>query len=353
MLMVAIPLGSDSETEPITSEVFMRAAVIGLGWWGKQIITYLKPSEKIQVTHGVDVQVESLSDFAKANAFILETDLQAVLNNPDIDAVILATPHSMHEQQALQIIAAGKQLFCEKPLALTSQGAKRILEAVAKQNFVLGIGHERRFEPALEEVLRAVKAGELGQILHVEANVSHNLFAKMQASNWRVQDQDAPAGALTALGVHLTDFFISLVGCPTHVRAKTGRVLKDAVGKDQVMVQLDFEQGITGSVTCLSTTPFHGRITVFGSLGWMEVKENGNVDWGLPSEMTITNSDAKRSFKSFPASNVVLKNFESWADAVAGKSVYRYSPEQIYNNIQVLEAIVYSSNHSSELVAIP
>ena len=328
----------------------MKAAVVGLGWWGKQIISYLKSSEKIQVTHGVDLQIGHLDDFAKEHHVTLVSDLEQALNDPQIDAIILATPHSMHEAQALHIIAAGKQLFCEKPLALTSLGAKRILDACDKAGIVLGIGHERRFESALEEVLRLVQSGELGQILHVEANVSHNLFAKMDASNWRVQDQDAPAGALTALGVHLTDFFISLVGCPTHVRAKTGRVLKGAVGKDQVIVQFDFPQGVTGSVTCLSTTPFHGRITVFGSLGWVEVKENGNVDWGLPTEMTITNQEAKRTAKTFPASNVVLKNFESWADAVAGKSTYRYTPAQIYNNIQVLEAIVYSSNHDSVLV---
>ena len=197
-----------------------------------------------------------------------------------------------------------------------------------------------------------MKSGELGQILHVEANVSHNLFAKMDASNWRVQDQDAPAGAMTALGIHLTDFFISLIGCPSKVRAKTGRVLKGAVGKDQVLVQLDFEGGVTGSITCLSSTPFHGRITVFGSLGWVEVKENGNVDWGLPTDLTITNSDAKRTSKSFTASNVVLKNFESWADAVAGVSEYRYTPQQILDNIRVLEAIVNSSNNGSKLIEL-
>ncbi|BDW10393.1 oxidoreductase [Polynucleobacter sp. SHI8] len=330
----------------------MKAAVIGLGWWGKQIITYLKTSEKIHVTHGVDLNIAHLDDFAKENHLVLVSEMDDVLKNPEIDAIILATPHSMHEAQALKIIAAGKQLFCEKPLALSSQGAKRILDACSQAGIVLGIGHERRFEPALEEVFRRVKGGDLGQILHVEANVSHNLFAKMDAGNWRVQDQDAPAGAMTALGVHLTDFFISMLGCPTQVRAKTRRVLHGAVGKDQVLVQLDFADGATGAITCLSTTPFHGRITIFGSLGWIEIKENGNVDWGLPTELTISNSEAKRSHQTFQATNVVLKNFEAWADAVKGSSTYRFTPEQILNNIQVLEAIVQSSNNDSSLIII-
>ena len=330
----------------------MKAAVIGLGWWGKQIIAYLQNSKKIHVTHGADLSIDHLGDFAKQYQIQLVTTIQEVLDNPTIDAVILATPHSMHEEQALKIIAAGKQLFCEKPLALSSRGANNILQACKEHGVILGIGHERRFEPALEEVLQMVQSGQLGQILHLEANVSHNLFAKMEASNWRVQDRDAPAGAMTALGIHLTDFFISLLGCPTQVRAKTRKVLQGAVGVDQVFVQLEFSNQATGSITCLSTTPFHGRITVFGSLGWVEVKENGNVDWGLPSEMTITNSDAKRSYKTFPAGNVVLKNFESWADAVNGISNYRYTPRQILNNIQVLETIVRSSSQSETLEKI-
>ena len=87
-------------------------------------------------------------------------------------------------------------------------------------------------------------------------------------------------------------------------------------------------------------------------MGWVEVKENGNVDWGLPTDMTITNSEAKRSHKTFSASNVVLKNFESWDDAISGKAAYRYTPEQILNNIRVLEAIVNSSNNGSVLLEL-
>ena len=68
--------------------------------------------------------------------------------------------------------------------------------------------------------------------------------------------------------------------------------------------------------------------------------------------MTVTNSEAKRSSKTFSASNVVLKNFESWADAVAGVSEYRYTPEQLFNNIRVLDAIVNSSNNGSKLIEL-
>jgi predicted dehydrogenase len=330
----------------------LKAAVIGLGWWGKQITAYLSTSQHIQVTHGVDVNLDVLADFASQHNVKLLGSLAAVLEDSSVDAVILVTPHSLHEEQAMQVIAAGKQLFCEKPLALTGAGAERILAACQKAGIVLGIGHERRFETGMEEALAALRSGSIGQLLHMEANVSHNLFAKADPSSWRVQKKDAPAGAMTALGVHLTDLFISFAGKPTHVRAKTGRVLKNAVGDDQVFIQLDFPDGVTGSVTCLSTTPYHGHLTLFGSTGWIEVRENGNVDWGRPSDVTVSDSMANRTVKSYPSSNVVLKNFDAWACAVAGEAPYRYTTQQILDNVKVLEAVVRSSSNASELIAI-
>ena len=70
----------------------------------------------------------------------------------------------LHEQQALQVIAAGKNLFCEKPLTMTGEGAKRVVTACSRAGKVLGVGHERRFEAAFEEVQRLVSEGALGKM---------------------------------------------------------------------------------------------------------------------------------------------------------------------------------------------
>jgi predicted dehydrogenase len=330
----------------------LNAAVVGLGWWGKQIVKCLVDSNRIRVTHGVDLAIENLADFGRDYQLILRSSLDEVLQDPEVDAVILVTPHSLHEEQVLASIAAGKQVFCEKPLTLTGAGAERILAACEEAGIVLGIGHERRFEPAMEEVLAMIGNGKLGQILHMEANVSHNLFAHANPENWRVNKKDAPAGAMTALGIHLTDLFISFAGRPLQVRAKTAKVFDQALADDHVSVQIDFLSGATASLTCLSTTPFYGRLSVFGTAGWIEVRENGNVDWGLPSEVVISDSEAKRVTTSHPASNTVAKNLESWAAAVAGEATYRYTPQQLLDNVRILEALVYSAANQSAAVKL-
>ena len=213
----------------------LRAGVVGLGWWGKHITECLANSSHIRVTHAVDVAPDRVADFARVRGVRLTASLDEVLVDPAVDAVIIATPHSQHEAQVLQAIAAGKQVFCEKPLALTANSAVRMLDACRNAGIVLGIGHERRFEPAMEYVQHAIASGTLGRILHLEANVSHNLFARLDASNWRVAAKDAPAGIMTALGIHLTDLFVAVAGRPRLVEAKTFSVPHTVGGVDSVL----------------------------------------------------------------------------------------------------------------------
>ncbi len=163
--------------------------------------------------YGVDpAPPADIAEFRKSHKFTLETDLDKALADPAVDGVILATPHELHEEQAMQVIAAGKNLFCEKPLTMTGDGARRIVDACRKAGKVLGIGHERRFEPAFEELQRLIDAGALGKLLLFEANVSHDQFRKLAADNWRLSSSSAPAGMMTAVGIHMTDLMVHFVG---------------------------------------------------------------------------------------------------------------------------------------------
>ncbi len=111
----------------------MKVAVAGLGWWGKQIISCLEKSPRFEVLYGVDPSPpDDVAAFRQQHPFPLEADLDTVLADAAVEGVILATPHALHEEQALRIIAAGKQLFCEKPLTMTAEGAQRVVDACQK-----------------------------------------------------------------------------------------------------------------------------------------------------------------------------------------------------------------------------
>jgi predicted dehydrogenase len=330
----------------------IRIAVVGLGWWGKQIVTCLADSERFRVVAGHDVNPSATAGFAAECGLDLAASFDDVLRRTDVDAVAIVTPHAQHEAQVLAALAAGKQVFCEKPLALSAASAGRMLKACAKAGRVLGIGHERRYEPALEEVGRLCATGALGRLMHLDANVSHDIFRALAPDNWRLSRENAPAGAMTALGIHLTDLFISLAGQPHRVAARTARHVFAPPGEDYVAVDIDFSGGASGRVTCLSATAFYGRFTVYGDRGWVEVTEGGNVDKGLPSTLIHADTSGKRNVRSFEPVNTVRKNFEAWADAIEGRAPYRFTPAQLLANVQVLEAAASSAAADGVAVAI-
>ncbi len=332
----------------------MKVAVAGMGWWGKQIVRSLQPSARFQVVAAMDpFQTPETDAFVEDHGIAFAKDLDTILARGDVEGVILATPHSLHEEQVLAVLAASKEVFCEKPLAMSSVGAKRMLDAAARHGKVLGIGHERRFEPAIAEMMRMVRQGELGRLLHVEANVSHDLFRKLDPSNWRLDQKDAPAGMMTAVGIHLTDIFIALAGPAESVRCVTDSMIFAPPAQDYMSATITFRSGVRGTATLISVTPFHGRLAVFGDKGWVELVSEGNVDEGLPTILTHRSKTAAPwQRRVYPATEAVLANFESWCDAVEKGTPYPFSPEELLENIKLFEAIVQSGRNDGARVVL-
>ena len=322
----------------------LKTAVVGLGWWGRQIVTSLQGSDEIIVTHGVDVNVASAAPFAAEMNIALAPSYEDVLAEAAIDAVILATPHGLHEEQVMQAAAAGKQIFCEKPLALNEAAAERMLAACDAAGITLGLGHERRYEPALEELHRMAGSGELGTIQHLEVNWSHNLFAAAPAGGWRQDKPQAPAGTLTALGVHITDFMQTIAGPVAELTARMSDRSADFPGEDIISVQFVFASGITGTMCNIAATPFYQRISVFGDRGWAESREVSNVDIPDPATLTWRGMDEEIHSRTYRSIDTVRLNLDAWAAAIAGKSEYRFARLEKLHNVQILEAIVKSAS---------
>ena len=149
------------------------AAIVGLGRWGQTLVAAVQgKSDKLCFTRAVSRNPDRVRDIAARHGLELVDELTPVLADRAIDAIVLATPHSLHCEQTIAVAGAGKAVFCEKPLTLTKAEAERAIDACRKAGVVLGVGTDKRFFPALQELLRLVKGGELGRILHLEAHFS-------------------------------------------------------------------------------------------------------------------------------------------------------------------------------------
>jgi predicted dehydrogenase len=155
----------------------IKAAVIGLGWWGQTILRNLSNSTTIRPVLCVDPLDSART---AASAFGVETSphFEDALTHPDVQAVILCTPQERHADQIAAAARSGRHVFCEKPLCTTSADAETAIAAVRKAGVQLGIGHERRFEPAVIEMRQRFAAGEFGNPLMLEGNFSQDKFLK-------------------------------------------------------------------------------------------------------------------------------------------------------------------------------
>jgi len=320
----------------------MRCAIVGLGWWGKHIIRRMKSSTKLKIAVAVDMN-PALASFARENGIEFVNDLTAVLARRDLDGVILCTPHSSHTEQVLAIAAAGKHVFCEKPLALTKADAERSIAACRTAGVQLGIGHERRFEPAMAEVRRLVQSGTLGTIMHAEANFSHDKLAAVPAGDWRTSPKDAPAAGMTAMGIHLTDGLIDLFGPVSEVYAATTSRVAYKDNGDVISVHLRFASGSTGYINAILVTPLYIGLTVFGSDGWVEVRNHTHPDTPGPVSLVVQYRDGRRDTREFAWTDTVRENLECFAAACDGNSAYPFTDAQKINNIATLEAICRSA----------
>lgn len=322
----------------------LKAAQVGLGWWGSQVTKVLRGSEKIEVVCGVDPAEETRSKYHDDHALPVYADYEHALRDPGVDAVILTVPHRLHEDAVIDAAAAGKQVFCEKPLSLSVNSARRMIAASDRAGIVLGIGHERRFEPAWEEIKRMADSGEFGTILHMEAHWSHDRWLNMAADNWRGSKEEAPAAGWTGMGVHLSDMMLTLAGQAVEVHAYTARRILAIPTGDVVSVHLRFGDGTTAHVAAVSATPDFARLAVFGSHAWAEARETQHVDPGGTTQFFVRRrGDAEQTRRDFAPASPVRAGYEHWADAVAGRAPYRFTNEQRLGNVAILEAVVRSA----------
>jgi predicted dehydrogenase len=318
----------------------VKVALVGLGWWGRIIAATLDGHHAIRILRAVEINPEAAASFRAAHDIPVSDSLDAALADPAIEAVLLVTPHALHEEQIAAVVRSGKHVFCEKPLALTRAGAERAVALCRDAGRVLGMGHERRFEPPVAEMLAMAEAGRLGRLLQIEANFSHDKFLGLDPRNWRLRPDQAPAGGMTATGIHLTDLAVKLMGPARDVTVSCERLASDFPSGDTMSALIRFAAGGTAYISATLATPFFSRFAVFGTDGWVDVRDRAHVE--APDGWVVTQcmKGGAITVEEVAKAEPVRANFEAFARAVRGMAPYPITGEEMVDNIALLEAIV-------------
>lgn len=298
------------------------AAIVGLGRWGRTLVDSVQgKSDKIRFTRAVSRDPSRHAGYLHEQRLEPVTDYAAVLADRSIDAVVLATPHTLHVGEVVTAAEAGKHVFCEKPLALTRGGTARAVAACDKAGVVLGIGTDKRYFPAIAEVIRLADKGELGPLLHVEGNFSNEVAAGFAA--WREDRTETPAGGMTGTGIHILDALIRIAGPVRRIHAQLLAQKPGPDPHDTVVALLEFASGIGGTLAAVRSTPNFLRIHAFCRHGSAEVVSR--------NELIVRKSATAPERLKLSGPDSVKTNLEAFADAVAGTAPYPIPPAQIVN----------------------
>lgn len=325
----------------------IRAAIIGLGTWGQNLVRSVQGSSSaIRFVAGATRTPAKAQAFAQANGLRMLASYEEVLRDPDIDAVVLATPHSMHTEQIVAAAQAGKHVFCEKPLGLDAQSAERAARACAGAGVTLAVGYNWRYQPALQQIRRLIDEGTLGRVLHIEGNFCGPSAYRFPKGHWRHDRDEVPAGGMTGRGVHVIDAMLYLAGPVEQVTAQSFRLAQDFGADDTTSMLLRFAAGATGYLGTVIATAETWRMQVFGSKGWAEVGDVEHLHtWDLktcfydPQDITVKQRPVVQSFPKTSTERAELEHFALQAEkrqplAVPGGDAV--------HNVALLQAILAS-----------
>jgi predicted dehydrogenase len=302
------------------------AAIVGLGRWGRSLVESVQgKSASIRFVLGVEPERGATPGFKLVSSF------DAALGDRSVQALVLATPHSLHLPQVLAAAAAGKPVFCEKPLALTLADARRMVDACERAGIVLGVGHNRRWWPAMRELARLVGSGELGTLLHIEGHNS-NENSNTVAGGWRTLAAESPGGGMTGAGLHALDAMVAIAGPVREVKARLIERKPPPAPHDTVSALLEFESGVSGLLATVRATPFYWRVHAFGTRGNAEVLGE--------TELLLRMSGARPERRSFAAVDSLRAELEAFADAVEHRAPFPIAPAQMLETVAAFERVV-------------
>src|ERR1043166_4105832 len=145
----------------------IRVGVIGYGYWGPNLVRNFMAAPGSAVTRVCDLRHERLSSLGKLYPAVKTcSDANELINDPEIDAVIIATPVSSHYELALAALRAGKHVLVEKPLAQTSEQVHRLIEEAERRRLILMVDHTFLYTPAVQKIRDLTIEGALGDIYY-------------------------------------------------------------------------------------------------------------------------------------------------------------------------------------------
>ncbi len=310
------------------------AAIIGMGRWGQTLVDSVQGRNEagMRFVAGCTGRPERAADWAARQGIRILPSFEAVLADPAVKAVAIASPHGMHAAQVIAAARAGKHVFVEKPFTLTKASAEAAVAACREAGVVMALGHNRRFLPAVAEMRAMLADGRLGTLLHVEGQFSGPGALGYKPGMWRADRAESPLGGMGGMGIHMVDMFIALAGPIAEVTVQShARVITNGLD-DTTAALMRFASGATANFATLAYAPRYWRVALFGSDGVAELHGH--------EHLAYTPREGEGWVRDYPKTDIERAELVAFAAAVAGGPAYPLPTAEAIHGVAVFEAMI-------------
>lgn len=257
-------------------------------------------------------------------------NLDALLDDPALEAVIVATPDGLHAEQSIRAARAGKHVLTEKPMATTREEARAMVDACAKAEVKLAIAYHMRWHPGHRSLADQVRGGALGELRHMRVQWT---FKSDDDRNWRAAPEVGRWWGLGAVGTHCLDqvrwFLCPSCGEVTDVRSVIGREVWAGPHDETAVLALKFDSGATAEICSSVLFDAPRRMEIYGADGYA-LCENTLGPSGSGAIWTDQGS------QSFEPANPYVGEIEDFVDAIQSNRAPEVAGDEGLNNIDIL-----------------
>lgn len=337
----------------------VRLACVGLGRWARVQARGAQRGDVIEL-------VTCFSrDESKREAFREElgiprssATLQELLADDEVEGILLTTPNDTHLPLIEQIVAAGKPVYTDKPIAHTLDDALAIAAAVRESGVVFAVGHSSRRLSGHRVMRTWLEDGTLGQVSLAEANFSNERGLELNPGTWRYYSSKSPGGAFIQLGVHHADTLQYLLGPVKAVQACARRLYTQAEVPDAVMAILEFESGSLGYLGTGWASPGIYSMTLQGTKANL-LYDLDFTHWDAAHEvddystlLSQTYGESKRNEVVLPRTDMFREQLEEFALAIRGQATVEVGAEEAVRALAVVHAALASNDRGGAAVEI-
>ena len=275
-------------------------------------------------------------------------NFDAIADNPDIDVIYVVLPNAMHEEFTIRAARAGKHVFCEKPMSVSSGECKHMIEACDSAKVHLGIGYRCQFEPHHLECMRVAQEQTLGAIHHIEAGFGFRMadYPVGDLRRWRLEHELAGGGALMDVGIY------ALQACRYLAREEPKSVMAREIKTDPkkfaevdetILWSMEFPSGVVAN--CSTTYNFNGinKFVATAERGQFGLEPAYSYE-GIQGFIGDQPIDA-------PAIDQFAREMDAFAECIQQDNRSKVAGEEGLRDQLVIEAI-YESVRTGQKVAV-